>query len=86
MIGLDYNIYMEVAVIPLDIVLYAYLWLKYNNMTRVNVAFRRFAFIVMIADVFDVATAIVTGAHGEIAKYMLDMIDDDKEFKLREED
>ena len=70
MIGLDYNIYMEVAVIPLDIVLYVYLWLKYTNMTRVNVAFRRFAFIVMIADVFDVATAIVTSAHGEIANFI----------------
>ena len=52
---LDYNIYMEVAVIPLDIALYVYLWLRYTNMTRINVAFRRFAFVVMIADIFDVA-------------------------------
>ncbi len=63
---LDYNIYMEVAVIPLDIALYAYLWLRYTNMTKVNVAFRRFAFVVMIADFFDVATAVVTSAHAAV--------------------
>ena len=63
---LDYNIYMEVAVIPLDIALYAYLWLRYTNMTKINVAFRRFAFVVMIADIFDVATAIVTSAHAAV--------------------
>ena len=64
--ALDYNIYMEVAVIPLDIALYVYLWLRYTNMTRINVAFRRFAFVVMIADIFDVATAIVTSAHASV--------------------
>lgn len=60
---LDYNIFLELAVIPLDIVIYSYLVLRYTNMTKVNVAFRRFAFIVMIADIVDVLTAIVTSAH-----------------------
>ena len=60
--NLDYNIYLEVAVIPLNIVLYCYLVFRYTNMTRVNTAFRRFAFIVMIADICDVLTAIVTSA------------------------
>ena len=55
--NLDYNIFMEVAVIPLDIVLYCYLMLRYTNMTRINVAFRRFAFLVMLADIIDVSTA-----------------------------
>ena len=63
---LDYNIFLEVAVIPLDIIIYTYLVLKYTNMTRVNTAFRRFALIVMIADIVDVATAIVTSAHGRV--------------------
>ncbi len=63
---LDYNIFLEVAVIPLDIVLYSYLVLKYTNMTRVNIAFKRFAFIVMIANIVDIATAIVTSAHGRV--------------------
>ena len=58
--NLDYNIYLEVAVIPLNIILYCYLVFRYTNMTKVNVAFRRFAFIVMVADICDVATAIVT--------------------------
>ncbi len=64
---LDYNIFLEVAVIPLDIIIYTYLVLKYTNMTRVNTAFRRFAFVVMIADIVDVATAIVTSAHGRVS-------------------
>ncbi len=61
--ALDYNILLEVAVIPLDIIVYAYLALRYTNMTPVNVAFRRFAFLVMLADIVDVATAVVTSAH-----------------------
>ena len=67
--NLDYNIFMEVAVIPLDIVLYCYLVLRYTNMTRINVAFRRFAFLVMLADIVDVLTAIVTSAHGNVSNY-----------------
>ena len=62
--SLDYNIYLEVAVIPVDVIICAYLVVKYTNMTRVNVAFKRFAFIVMIANIIDVLTAIVTSAHG----------------------
>ena len=61
---LDYNIFLELAVIPLDIVLYSYLVLRYTNMTRVNVAFKRFTFVVMLATIVDVLTAIVTSAHG----------------------
>ena len=60
---LDYNIFLEVAVIPLDITLYCYLVFRYKNMTKVNDAFRRFAFLVMIADIVDVITAIGTSAH-----------------------
>ena len=61
--SLDYNIFLEIAVIPLNMVLFSYLVLRYTDMTPVNVAFRRFAFIVMIADIMDVATAVVTSAH-----------------------
>ncbi|MBR6389702.1 MAG: HD domain-containing protein [Lachnospiraceae bacterium] len=64
--NLDYNIFLELAVIPVDMVLYSYLVLRYTNMTRINVAFRRFAFAVMIADITDVLTAIVTSAHDRV--------------------
>ena len=57
---LDYNIFLEVAVIPLDIILCTFLIIRYTNPTPVNIAFRRFAFCVLIADVVDVATAVVT--------------------------
>ncbi len=61
--SLDYNIYLEVAVIPVDLIIYSYLVLRYTNMTKVNLAFRRFALIVLLADIIDVLTAIVTSAH-----------------------
>ena len=61
--SLDYNIFLEVAVIPVDVIICTYLAVKYTNMTRVNVAFKRFAFVVMIATITDVLTAIVTSAH-----------------------
>lgn len=60
---LDYNIFLEVAVIPLDIVLCIFLVMRYTNPTKVNIAFRRFAFCVLFADMVDVATAVVTSAH-----------------------
>ena len=60
---LDYNIYLQVAVIPLDIVLCSYLVMRYTNPTRLNIAFRRFAFVVTITNIVDVTTAIVTSAH-----------------------
>lgn len=75
---LDYNILLEVAVIPLDIIVYAYLALRYTNMTPVNVAFRRFAFLVMLADIVDVATAFVTSAHDLVsnpAHYLCNILD-----------
>ncbi len=59
---LDYNIFLEVAVIPLDLVLCGYLLIRYKNPTSVNLAFRRFAFLVTITTIIDVTTAIVTSA------------------------
>ncbi len=64
--NLDYNIYLQVAVIPLDIVLCCYLIMRYTNPTRINIAFRRFAFVVTITNIFDVATAVVTSMHSLI--------------------
>ena len=60
---LDYNIYMQTAVIPLDIVLCCYLVMRYKKPTRLNSAFRRFAFAVTITNIIDVITAVVTSAH-----------------------
>ena len=64
--NLDYNIAMELAVIPLDIMLYTFLVLRYNNLTKVNAAFKRFALVVMVANITDVVTAIVTSAHDRV--------------------
>ncbi|MBR1742478.1 MAG: hypothetical protein IJ733_11560 [Lachnospiraceae bacterium] len=60
---LDYNIFLELAVIPLDIILCSFLVIRYTNPTPVAKAFRRFAFFVMIANIIDVLTAVVTSAH-----------------------
>ena len=61
--SLDYNIFLEVAVIPLDIALFVYLLVRYTSPTKVNIAFRRFTCAVMITTIFDVITAIVSSAH-----------------------
>ncbi len=63
---LDYNIYLEVAVIPLDIILCSFLVIRYTNPSPVNIAFRRLAFIVLFADIIDVITAIVTSARDRV--------------------
>ncbi|MBO4375447.1 MAG: HD-GYP domain-containing protein [Lachnospiraceae bacterium] len=63
---LDYNIFMELAVIPLDIVLLCNLIVRYTNPTKVNVAFRRLAFAVTITNIVDVVTAVVTSAHDRV--------------------
>ncbi len=63
---LDYNIFLEVAVIPLDIILCTFLVIRYTNPSPVNIAFRRLAFVVLFADIIDVLTAIVTSARGMV--------------------
>ncbi|MBR5337528.1 MAG: HD domain-containing protein [Lachnospiraceae bacterium] len=60
--NLDYNIFLEVAVIPLDIMICVFLHLRYTKRSMVNVAFKRFALCVTIADIIDVITAVVTSA------------------------
>ncbi|MBR5377358.1 MAG: HD domain-containing protein [Lachnospiraceae bacterium] len=67
---LDYNIFMELAVIPLDIVLFCSLLARYTNPTKVNTAFRRFAFAVTVTNIVDVATAVVTSAHEKVPNWL----------------
>ncbi len=59
---LAYNIWLEVAVIPFNIILCSFLIIRYTNPNAVNLAFRKFAFCVLISDIIDVLTAIVTSA------------------------
>lgn len=66
MIELDYNILLEVAMIPLDLIICGFLVIRYNNRTRVNRAFKNFAFTVMTANILDVVTAIVTSMHDRV--------------------
>lgn len=76
--SLDYNIYLELAVIPLDIVLLCYLFVRYTNPTKVNVAFRRLAIVVTLTNIVDVATAIVTSMHERVSNpvhYLFNSVD-----------
>ena len=76
--SLDYNIFLEVAVIPLDIALFVYLLVRYTSPTKVNIAFRRFTCAVMITTFFDVVTAIVSSAHTLVSNpvhYFFNMTD-----------
>ena len=56
---LVFNIYLELAVIPLDIILCIYFWHKYRDNTRVNREFRVLSVLVTYATVVDVADAFV---------------------------
>ncbi len=76
--SLDYNIFLEVAVIPLDIMLLIFLQLRYTHLSKVNAAFKRFALFVTIATAVDVATAVVTSAHGlvpNVVHYFFNTVD-----------
>lgn len=75
---MDYNYFLELAVIPLNIILYIYIILRYTNMTPVNIAFKRFAFLVMLADFMDVITSIVvssTGIYSIPVRYIFNTLD-----------
>ncbi len=68
--SLDYNIYLEVAAIPLDIILCIFLNLRYKKKSKSIIALKRFAVLVLIATTVDVATAIVTSAHGLVPNWI----------------
>lgn len=50
--NLDYNIFLEVAVIPLDIIICVFLQIRYSKRSKINRAFKRFAVVVTIANIF----------------------------------
>lgn len=64
--SLDYNIFLELAAVPFDIVLLCYLFVRFKYPTKVNEAFRRLAVAVTITNIVDVATAIITSAKGSV--------------------
>ena len=68
--NLEYNFYLELAVIPLDIILFLFLNIRYKKKTQVNNALKLFAFFVMVATTVDVATAIVTSAHNLVPNWV----------------
>ncbi len=68
--NLDYNIFLELAVIPLDIIICVYLHLRFNKGSSVNRAFKLFALLVAVTNIVDVATAIVTSAKGAVPNWI----------------
>lgn len=68
--SLDYNIYLEVAAIPLDIILCVFLNLRYKKNSKSIIALKRFAVLVLIATTVDVATAVVTSAHDLVPNWI----------------
>ena len=76
--NLDYNIFLEVAVIPLDIIICVFLQIRYSKRSKVNQAFKRFAVVVTIANIFDVVTAVVTSAKAAVPNgvhYLFNTVD-----------
>lgn len=61
---LDYNIFFEVAVLPIDVMICLYLYVKYGTSgTEINKYFRRFAVVTMISTALDVTSAVVMSIH-----------------------
>ena len=76
--NLDYNIFLEVAVIPLDIIICVFLQIRYSKRSKVNQAFKQFAVVVTIANIFDVVTAVVTSAKAAVPNgvhYLFNTVD-----------
>ena len=75
---LKYNIYLQVAVIPIDIILCIFLKIKYTEKTRVNKEFRHLAYLNAIATIIDVLDAIIVSMGPEmplIVKYLANIVD-----------
>jgi len=75
---LDYNIFLELAVIPLDIILCLFLFIRFTNRTQVNKAYKFFAFAVTIANITDIVTAIITSMHAGVPNtvhYLFNILD-----------
>ncbi len=67
---LDYNIYLELAAFPIDVIICVYLFLRYKEKTRVNLSFRRMAVFFTLTDGIDVATAVVSSAYTLVPNWL----------------
>ena len=65
---LEYLIYMELAVIPMDILICYYVFKNYGSDTPAYRAFRRLAVALTITCAFDVATAVVSSLGTGVSK------------------
>ena len=75
---LEYNLFFEMAAIPLDIVICLFIFLRHKKNTPTNVTLKRFAVIVTLATSVDVATAVVTSAKAavpNVVHYIFNTVD-----------
>jgi len=75
---LEYNLFFEMAAIPLDIVICLFIFLRHKKKTPTNVTLKRFAVIVTLATTVDVATAVVTSAKAavpNVVHYIFNTVD-----------
>ncbi|MBE5859879.1 MAG: response regulator [Butyrivibrio sp.] len=73
-----FNIYLEAAVIPIDLILCAFLKIKYTDRTRVNRQFRLLAYLITFGTFCDVLDVIVLSAGSSIPpsiKFVVNTID-----------
>ena len=66
---LDYLIYMELAVIPMDILICYYVFKNFSSDTPVYRDFRRLAVALTITCAFDVVTAVVSSLGNEVSEH-----------------
>ncbi len=64
--NLVFNIYLELAALPLDIILCVYFWHKYRDNTRINREFRLLSVLVTLGTLVDVMDAVIIGFGDQI--------------------
>ncbi len=75
---LEYNLFFEMAAIPLDIVICLFIFIRHKKKTPTNVTLKRFAVLVTLATSVDVATAVITSAKAavpNVVHYIFNTVD-----------
>lgn len=64
--NLLYDIGFEVAAIPVDVIIYFFIVMRYKDKNEINKYFKRFVLTVIFATLMDVITALITSMEGKV--------------------
>ena len=67
---LDYNIFFELAVLPFDIIMFAFLFIRRAEKTEISRRFHILTGIITAADIADILTAVILSQHTALPNFM----------------